>query len=198
MSECALLFLHFSDSIRTASIKWLSFKTISSLHKRSAAACGRCQLEVRDTLFPLLSDQISLSFRFLFLFFLPFWHTIEIQLNLAAPEKFEGFLCRYPVLGSKPIHFLWRRWVHSLTVLNYAVGLRLCKDYGMIQRWIGLWSKVVIEFGSWYPSEWRMESGEWFAPFFFPPWCETKYIHYWRDCVHIKSLPSQRPSHVGV
>lgn len=90
--------------------------------------------------------------------------TVWSQLNLVAPERFEGFLWRYPVLGFKPIHSLWKRWVHSLTVLNYAGGLRLCKDYVMIQRWIRLWSKV-IEFGSWYPSQWRMESGEWFALF---------------------------------
>lgn len=161
-----------------------------------AICCGLWTMQGKGArrIISLLFRSNSIPFQFLFASILT--HTAEILLNLAAAEKFEGFLWRYPVLGTKPIHFLWRRWVHSLTVLNYAAGLRLCKDYGVIQRWIGLWSKVVIEFGSWYPSEWRMESGEWFAPFF--SWCETKYIHYWRDCVHIKSLPSQRPSHVGV
>lgn len=145
---------------------------------------GLNTLKVRDGLFWLYSGLILISFP------LPAF----IQVNLLGLGKFEGSLW-YPVLGTQPIHFLWRRWVHSLTVLNYADGRRLCKDYGMTQGWIGLWSKVVIEFGSRYPLEWRKESGEWFPLF---SWCETKYIHFWRECVHIKSLPSQRPSHVGV
>lgn len=123
------------------------------------------------------------------------WHTQLRLLNLVAPKEVWGILWRYPVLGSQPIHFLRRRWVHSLTVLNYAEGLRRCKDCGVIQRWIGLWSEVVIEFGSRYTSEWRMGWGERFS--LFSPY-KTKYMHYWRDCVHIKSLSSQRSSHVGV
>lgn len=123
------------------------------------------------------------------------WRRPEVGLNSEAPEWFEGFLRRYRVLGTEPVHFLRRRWVHSLTVLNYAEGRRLCKDYAMIQRRIRLWSKV-IEFGSWYPSQWRMEAGDLICSFF--SWCDPKYIQHWRDCVHIKSLPSQRPPRVGL
>lgn len=113
-------------------------------------------------------------------------HSALRQVNLSALEKFVRSLWN-PLFGSRPIRFLWTRWVCSLTVLNYAEGRRLRKDYGMTQGWMGLWSVALIEFGWPSPLEERKESGEWF-PLFLPSFgqCETKDICFLRECVHIK------------